>query len=180
MLRSLLLAMNKAIFLDRDGVINYDSPYYIKSPDEFNFIPGSIDAIVKLNQAGYLVGIATNQSGLSRGLYDIATLDAIHQKMCNTIEENGGKIHHIQFCPHMPDTGCECRKPKPGMLINLAKKLDVQLSEVYFVGDKLTDVDAARAAGAKPIFIFPSSEKSQELVPTYTSLQDFVINMLFI
>jgi D-glycero-D-manno-heptose 1,7-bisphosphate phosphatase len=171
--------MNKAIFLDRDGVINYDSPHYIKSPDEFHFIPGSIEAIVKLTQAGYLVGIATNQSGLSRGLYDRATLDAIHQRMCHAIEKNGGKIHHIEFCPHLPDTGCECRKPKPGMLINLAKKLGVNLSSVYFVGDKLTDVDAARAAGAKPIFILPSSEKSQEDVPTYGSLQDFVLNKLF-
>lgn len=170
----MLFAMNKAVFLDRDGVINYDSPYYIKSPDEFIFIPGSIEAIVKLNQAGYKVGIATNQSGLSRGLYDRATLDAIHQKMCKAIEENGGKIHHIEFCPHLPDAGCECRKPKPGMLISLAKKLEVSLSEVYFVGDKQTDVEAARAAGARPIFIATSMEQNKtEDVQIYSSLSKF-------
>lgn len=171
--------MTKAIFLDRDGVINYDSVDYIKSPDEFIFIPGSLEAIVKLNKAGYLVGIATNQSGLSRGYYDRVTLDAIHEKMCKAIEKAGGQIHHIEFCPHMPDIGCECRKPKPGMLIKLSKKLDVKLSDVYFVGDKITDIEAARAAGAKPIFISTEKiEKQDEDVLTYASLAEFVDFMM--
>jgi D-glycero-D-manno-heptose 1,7-bisphosphate phosphatase len=145
--------MKKVILLDRDGVINYDSPYYIKSPEEFHFIPGSIEVISKLTKAGYEIGVATNQSGLSRGYYDLDTLEKIHQKMCTEIEKQGGKIKFIEFCPHMPDAGCACRKPQPGMLINLAQKFEVDIGQVYFVGDKMTDVQAAIAAGAKPVFI---------------------------
>lgn len=167
--------MNKAIFLDRDGVINYDSPDYIKSPEEFHFIPGSIEAIVKLNQAGYQIGIATNQSGLSRGYYDLATLNAIHEKMCHAIESAGGKIHHIEFCPHLPNQNCECRKPKPEMLMRLAQKCEVNLSDVYFVGDKITDMEAAVTSGAKPILIAAENAKNNKSsFNTYVNLKKFV------
>ena len=171
--------MKKVILSDRDGVINYDSPYYIKSPEEFCFIPGSIEAISKLTKAGYEIGIATNQSGLSRGYYDLDTLEKIHQKMCVEIEKQGGKIKFIEFCPHMPDAGCFCRKPQPGMLLNLAKKFEVDLRQVYFVGDKMTDVQAGVAAGANPVFI--SSQGLYELetiqckaLKVSKTLKDFV------
>lgn len=145
--------MKKVILLDRDGVINYDSPNYIKSPDEFHFIPGSIEAISKLTKAGFNIGVATNQSGISRGYYDLETLNKIHHKMCSEIEKQGGKIEHIEYCPHMPDANCSCRKPQPGMLLNLAKKFEVDLGNVYFVGDKETDVEAAIRGGAQPVFL---------------------------
>lgn len=144
----------KLIILDRDGVINEDSDHYIKSPEEFNPVPGSVDAIAMLTKAGYNVAIATNQSGLFRGLFTRETLDQMHQKLLGLLEPAGGKIYHIELCPHGPDEGCDCRKPAPGMLkkIQGVAGLD-DLSGVFFVGDTLKDVQAARAAGASPLLV---------------------------
>src|SRR3990167_4646524 len=144
---------NKVIFLDRDGVINHDSEEYIKSPDEWRPIPGSIEAIAKLTQAGFVLFITTNQSGISRGFFNLNTLEKIHQKMQSSIEAIGGKIEKIYFCPHHPDDNCQCRKPKPGLFENAAKDYSINLSEVYVIGDSLRDIQAGLAIKAKTILV---------------------------
>lgn len=151
----------KVILLDRDGVINVDSPEYIKSPEEFIPIPGSLEAIAKLNQRGFRIGVATNQSALARGLIDFITLAQIHHKMTDCVEKQGGIIDFIEYCPHLPSDGCECRKPKPGMLINLAKKFAVNLNDVYFVGDRSSDISAAMSVNAKPVFLGSNINRSE-------------------
>lgn len=145
--------MNKVVLLDRDGVINQDSIHYIKSAEEFIPIPGSIEAIARLTQAGYRIGVATNQSGVSRGYYNEEELGAIHEKMLGLVRAQGGEIEAIEYCIHMPDEHCSCRKPGTGMLLALAKRLDCSLSEVFFIGDRVSDIQAAEAAGAKPIMV---------------------------
>lgn len=141
------------IILDRDGVINHDSIDYIKSPDEWVAIPGSLEAIAHLNRAGYRVVIATNQSGIARGYYDLATLDEIHEKMMHELATVGGYIEGIFFCPHHPDEGCACRKPKPGLLFQIEEQLGVPLAETYFIGDSHVDMKAAKAAGCLPLLV---------------------------
>jgi D-glycero-D-manno-heptose 1,7-bisphosphate phosphatase len=141
------------VMLDRDGVINYDSKAYIKSPSEWIPIPGSFDAISKLTQSGIKVGIASNQSGIARGLYDEAILAQIHQKMMQGVEAAGGRIDKIVYCPHMPDAGCQCRKPQPGMLYEIANFFGSSPEGKFFVGDRKTDVIAAKACGAIPLLI---------------------------
>lgn len=141
------------ILIDRDGVINHDSFDYIKSPEEFHFLPGSVDALVKLSKAGYVIGVATNQSGVARGYYDIETLSKIHEKLLKTVHAAGGEIGAIVYCPHHPNEGCACRKPNPGMLYQLAKLLHRRLKGVCFIGDRFSDVQAALAAGAKPVIV---------------------------
>ncbi|RUR12681.1 D-glycero-beta-D-manno-heptose 1,7-bisphosphate 7-phosphatase [Legionella sp. km772] len=175
--------MNKVILLDRDGVINYDSLHYIKSEAEYILIPESVDAIARLTEAGYKIGLATNQSGVSRGLYSEDTLLAIHQKMVNTIEEAGGRIDAIEYCIHLPEKNCACRKPKPGMLYALAQKLKCSLEGVPFVGDRISDIQAAQAVGAYPVMILSSMTDRQHLqnypqIPTYDSLAAFVDTLL--
>lgn len=156
---------------------------YIKSPQEFIFIPGSLEAIAKLTHAGYRIGIATNQSGLSRGFYNEETLDKIHQKLLTELRTLGGEIHAITYCSHMPDTGCECRKPRPGMLLKLANQFKVDLSEVYFIGDRVSDIEAAYAAGAKPMMVLSPMTDMNALtayseVPVYSSLEHVVDQLL--
>src|SRR3990172_4217319 len=141
------------IILDRDGVINYDSDEYIKSPEEWVPIPGSLEAIARLNQAGYQVVVATNQSGLARGYFDIATLDRIHKKMHDALALHGGKVAALFYCPHGPDEGCDCRKPRPGLFEQIARQFTVDLNGVPAIGDSLRDVEAARAVGARPILV---------------------------
>lgn len=166
--------MQKVILLDRDGVINYDSPNYIKSTDEFNFIPGSVKAIAQLTKLGFIIGIATNQSGIARGLYDHNTLNAIHTKMLTKIRNHGGDIAAIEYCPHHPKDNCVCRKPAPGMLYKLADRLECELTHTPFIGDKLSDLKAALNAGAKPILIANNNIKLNKSeypnVPIYHSL----------
>jgi D-glycero-D-manno-heptose 1,7-bisphosphate phosphatase len=141
----------KLIILDRDGVINKESRDYIKSPDEWQPIPGSLEAIAKLNQNGYTVVIATNQSGIARGYYDLQTLDAIHNKMHTELAKLNGKITKIYFCPHGPDDGCECRKPKPGMCEQIARDFNIDLNTLHpiFVGDSMRDYQIASSTGCK-------------------------------
>ncbi len=143
----------RLIILDRDGVVNQDSDNYIKSVDEFIPLPGSLEAIARLSQSGYRVAVATNQSGISRGFYDVATLDAMHDKLRRLLAAVGGEIEMIAFCPHGPDDSCECRKPKPGMYLEIAKRMDVSLGSVPVVGDSLRDLQAAQAVGARPILV---------------------------
>ncbi len=134
----------KAIVLDRDGVINHDSDAYIKSTDEWIPIAGSLAAIEKLNQK-YKVAVATNQSGIGRGYYDESVLTAMHQKMSHLLSEKGGHIDHIEYCPHLPDAGCECRKPNTLMLEKIAEKFDLDPTEMVFIGDSKSDYECAKS-----------------------------------
>jgi D-glycero-D-manno-heptose 1,7-bisphosphate phosphatase len=143
----------KLIVLDRDGVINQDSDAYIKSVEEWQPIPGSLEAIAKLYHAGYRIVIATNQSGLARGLFDIEDLNAMHRKLRWNLGRLGGQIEAVFFCPHAPDAGCRCRKPATGMIEDIGHRLQTSLTDVPFVGDSFKDIQAARAVGASPILV---------------------------
>lgn len=143
----------KLVILDRDGTINEDSDSYVKSIDEWRPIDGSLDAIARLTQAGYRVVVATNQSGIARGLFDTSTLIAIHDRLQQAAAQAGGRIDAFFFCPHAADSACECRKPKPGMLLEIARRFNVSLSDVYMVGDAQRDLEAAAAAGARPVLV---------------------------
>jgi D-glycero-D-manno-heptose 1,7-bisphosphate phosphatase len=143
----------KLIILDRDGVINYDSDEFIKSPDEWIPIPGSLEAIARLNQAGYRVVVATNQSGIARGLFNIVTLNAIHQKMHAAAQRVGADIDAVFFCPHAADDNCDCRKPKAGMLYEIAKRFSVSLKGVPNVGDSLRDLQSGFIVGCTPYLV---------------------------
>ena len=150
----------KLVILDRDGVINHDSDQYIKSPDEWKPIAGSLEAIARFTQAGYQVVVATNQSGLGRGLFDMAALNAMHDKMHKAVSQLGGRIDAVFFCPHAADAGCTCRKPQPGMLLEIAARFDADLAGVPAIGDSLRDLRAASAVGARPILVL--SGKGQQ------------------
>lgn len=143
----------KLVVLDRDGTINRDSPDYIKSASEWQALPGSPEAIARLNAAGYTVAVASNQSGLARGLFDEEALAAIHEKMRRTVRQAGGEIDTIVWCPHHPDDGCRCRKPAPGLLERLSDHYGIPLTGVPVVGDSRRDLEAARAVGARPILV---------------------------
>ena len=143
----------KLIILDRDGVINHDSDQFIKSPEEWKPIPGSLEAIARLCQADYRVVVATNQSGVGRGLFDMHTLNAIHDKMHKAVALAGGRIDAIFFCPHAADADCRCRKPKPGMLEDIAARFNTDLRGVPAIGDSLRDLTAAAEMGAQPILV---------------------------
>ncbi|AHE67776.1 D-glycero-beta-D-manno-heptose 1,7-bisphosphate 7-phosphatase [Legionella oakridgensis] len=175
--------MNNLFLLDRDGVINQDSLHYIKSVDEFELLPGSVEAIARLTQAGYRVAIATNQSGVARGYYDEAQLAAIHANLIANVCRAGGRIDRIEYCPHMPDAGCACRKPQPGMLLAIAHAFNCSLANVPFVGDRVSDIQAAMAAGANPIMVLSSMTDRAGLaaypdVPVFNSLADCVTDFL--
>lgn len=144
---------NRYILLDRDGVINRDSDDFIKSPEEWQPIVGSLEAIALLNEHGYKIAVITNQSGVARGLFDEATLKKIHAKMQRMTEEKGGRIEAIYFCPHGPDDGCNCRKPKPGLLEQFAADNNVSLYGMTVIGDSLRDLQSAQAVGANPILV---------------------------
>lgn len=143
----------KLLILDRDGVINQDSDAYIKSLEEWIPIPGSIEAIAQLSKAGWTVAVATNQSGIARGYYDLATLEAMHARLRMLVDEQGGEVGLIVYCPHGPDEGCECRKPKPGMLRTIAAHYQVELAGLWFVGDSKGDLEAALTVDAQPILV---------------------------
>jgi D-glycero-D-manno-heptose 1,7-bisphosphate phosphatase len=143
----------KLVILDRDGVINVDSDRFIKTPDEWKPIPGALEAIARLNGAGFHVAVATNQSGIERGLLDMSTLNAIHAKMLKAVQEVGGRIDVIYYCPHSGDAGCRCRKPEPGMLIDIGQRLNVDLKDVVCIGDSPRDLEAAVAVGGIPYLV---------------------------
>lgn len=153
----------KLIILDRDGVINYDSDQFIKSPDEWKPIPGSLEAIARLNQEGYRVVVATNQSGIGRGLFDMPTLNAIHDKMHKSLAQVGGRIDAIFFCPHTNEADCSCRKPKSGMMLEISARYGVGLADVPAVGDSLRDLEAAARLGANLYLVLTGKgEKTKE------------------
>ena len=143
----------KLVILDRDGTINHDSDEHVKSPEEWRPIKGSLEAIARLVQAGYRVVVATNQSGIARGLFDTRTLFAIHDTLQRAAAQVGGRVDAFFFCPHAADSACQCRKPRPGMLLEVARRFNVSLEGVYMVGDARRDVEAAAAAGARPVLV---------------------------
>lgn len=149
----------KLVILDRDGTINYDSERYIKSPSEWRPIEGSLEGIARLTQAGYRIVVATNQSGIARGLFDTATLVAIHDTLQRAVMQAGGRIDAFFFCPHAADSDCACRKPKPGMLQEVARRFNISLEDTYMVGDAHRDVEAAAAAGARPVLVLSGRGK---------------------
>ena len=175
----------KLIILDRDGVINEDSDDYIKSTDEFIPLPDSLEAIARLNHAGYTVMVATNQSGIARGLFSIDTLNAIHSKLRRELSTYGGRVDGIFFCPHGPDDHCDCRKPAPGLLYEIAERTGRSLEGVPAVGDSLRDIQAAQAVGASPVLVktgkgvrtlaHPHDLKD---VPVFNNLAEFVDALL--
>ena len=141
------------LILDRDGVINQDSDAYIKSPEEWIPIPGSLEAIALLTRKGYRIVVLTNQSGLARGLFDLPTLERIHARMLSAIAAAGGRIEDIFWCPHGPEDGCDCRKPKPGLFHAFAAKYQTDLSGIPAIGDSYRDLQAAWSVGASPILV---------------------------
>ena len=154
------------IILDRDGVINEDSDQFIKHPDEWQPIEGSLEAIARLKQAGFLVGIASNQSGIGRELFDLATLNAMHAKLQQLLAKLGAHVDLITFCPHVPDEHCDCRKPLPGLYKQLAQRWNIELDGVPVVGDSLRDVEAARAVNASPVLLLTGKgEKTLSQLP---------------
>lgn len=180
------------VILDRDGVINFDSDQYIKSVTEWTPIPGSLEAIARLSRADLSVVVATNQSGIARGLYDMTALNLIHQKMIEALREHGGEIEAIFFCPHGPEDGCACRKPKPGLLQEISDRLNVSLAGVPVVGDSLRDLESAKAAGAAPVLVrtgngarsetelsSAQAEGREPRVPVYDDLSAFAEDLLY-
>ncbi len=169
------------VILDRDGVINRESREFVKSAAEWQPLPGSMEAIGLLTRSGYDVCIATNQSGLGRGLFDRRALAAMHRKLRRLAARHGGRVVRVAICPHRPNEGCDCRKPAPGLLLQLARRMRRDLAGVPFVGDTLRDLDAAVAAGARPVLVLTGNgeatrralEKSGRRVDTYPDLLAF-------
>lgn len=143
----------KLVILDRDGTINEDSDDYVKSPDEWVPIPGALQAIARLSHAGFRVVIASNQSGVGRGYFDMSTLNAMHDKMRRLLAEEGGRIDAIFCCTHAPEEGCHCRKPLPGLFEEIAQRYQTGLQYIPAVGDSLRDLEAAASAGAAPVLV---------------------------
>lgn len=172
----------KIIVLDRDGVINEDSDDYIKSADEWHPVAGSIEAIAKLKKAGWLVAIATNQSGLKRGYYDRATLSQMHLKMQGLLAEQGAQVDWINFSPYLAECGSVCRKPLTGMLRAIEQRFGFPLLDTTMVGDSLADIKAAQAMGLKPVLVrsgkgertLASQDPCLQNVPVYANLYQFV------
>lgn len=175
----------KLIVLDRDGVINRDIDGPVISPMLWEPIEGSLQAIARLNQAGYQVAVATNQSGIARGMLSVDDLHAVHKTMHEQVTQAGGSIDTVVFCPHSESEECACRKPAPGMLYTLSERLNVDLTSVAVVGDSLRDIQAAMAAAAQPVLVRTGkgestleSNKGLEHIPAYDSLADYVDHLL--
>lgn len=150
------------MILDRDGVINRESSAFVKTPDEWVPLPGSIRAIASLSQAGFIVAVASNQSGLARGLFDRNALRAMHRKLRKLVTAAGGRVDRIEVCPHGPDDGCSCRKPGPGLVYRLARHFHADLALTAVIGDSLRDLEAAAAAGARPILVRTGNGRKTE------------------
>ncbi len=181
--------MNKLIILDRDGVINKDSDSYIRSVDEWQPIPGSIEAIADLSRAGYQIAVATNQSGLARGYFDVKELDAMHAKMMELVKAQDGRIAAVLYCPHGPDDHCNCRKPKPGMILQFISQFHQKPQDVWVVGDSLRDLQAGLAANCKTALVktgkglrsleaIANTEKGLSAALVFDHLKSFADNIL--
>ena len=165
----------KLVILDRDGVINFDSEHFIKSPAEWKPIPGSPEAIARLTQNGYKVVVATNQSGIGRGLFDMDTLNAIHEKMHRSVQSVGGRIDAIFYCPHADQANCDCRKPKSGMFERISGCFNVDLEGIPTVGDSLRDLVAGARLGAQPFLVLTGKGQktlANETLPEGTQVFD--------
>lgn len=169
---------SKLIILDRDGVINEDSKNHIKSPEEWVAIPGSLEAIARLCREDYRVFVVTNQSGISKGLFSINTLNRTHQKMMDELHRSGGEISAIFFCPHDDGDQCQCRKPKPGMFQELSQRLKCNLKDVYAAGDSVRDLQAAEASGAMPVLIETGNGaiSIEEITKNSSNYNDTIVN----
>ena len=152
---------NKLVILDRDGVINADSDNYIRTAEEWIPLPGSIEAIARLSKAGYLIAVATNQSGLARGYFDEITLANMHNLMCELVEAAGGRIDVVCYCPHAPDENCGCRKPKMGLLEQISAALDLSVQGAWLVGDHEKDMQMAVAGSCKPLLVRTGKGKGE-------------------
>ena len=173
------------LILDRDGVINEDHKDYIKNASEWVAIPGSLEAIARLCQGGYRIVVVTNQAGMARKKLDISSLNDIHRKLLDHLSQYGGTIDAFFFCPHDPRKNCDCRKPRPGLLQEISKRLRVSLTDVPLVGDKISDVEAALAVGAKPILVRTGygqdsldSGKLPDDIPVFANLAEVADNLL--
>ncbi len=163
----------RLVVLDRDGVINRESSDFVKSAAEWQALDGSIKAIAALTKGGFRVAVASNQSGLARGLFDYGALYAMHEKMRNLVAAAGGRIDHIAICPHGPDDDCDCRKPRPGLLLQVGEQFGVDMTDVPFIGDSVRDLEAAVAAGSRPILVRSGNGRSAEkdLPPALRSVE---------
>lgn len=162
------------VILDRDGVINHDSDAYIKSLEEWVPYPSAIDAIAQLNKAGYTVAIATNQSGIARGYYDETTLQSMHDRLTELVEAKGGRIAHIAYCPHGPDDQCACRKPLPGLLLQIQQQLGMDsLTGSWMVGDSLRDLKAGESVGCRSVLV--RTGKGEKTLASHTNLENTLV-----
>jgi D-glycero-D-manno-heptose 1,7-bisphosphate phosphatase len=169
--------LKKVVFLDRDGVINFDSPDYIKSREEFEFIPGSVEAVRELTTNGFDCIVITNQSALARNLISAAELGRIHTMMKKAIASAAGRITDIFWCPHLPDDGCDCRKPEPGLIYQARRKYDINLAAAVMVGDSARDIECARRAGVGRALLVQSGKdgdvqgqlKARQMVPDHVA-----------
>ncbi len=178
----------KLIVLDRDGVINAESADYVRDADEWHPLPGSLEAIARLHAAGYRIVVVTNQAGIGRGIMSEDAVLRVHERMLEEVKRAGGAIASIQYCPHSPDQGCDCRKPEPGMLRNVEREFGCSLRDVPFVGDKSSDIGAARAVGARPVLVLTGYGKGTlaklreagefDDVAVYPDLATFVSELL--
>ncbi|QBC43876.1 D-glycero-beta-D-manno-heptose 1,7-bisphosphate 7-phosphatase [Iodobacter fluviatilis] len=165
----------KLLILDRDGVINEDSPDYIKTPEEWIPVAGSLEAIGELSRSGWTIVVATNQSAIGRKMISVDVLNRIHAKMHRALAEQGGHIDAVFFCPHAPDTTCVCRKPNPGMLLDISSRFHVPSAQLVMVGDSLRDLQAIAAVGGKPILVRTGNGVKTErkgLLPDGTEIFD--------
>ena len=166
----------KLILLDRDGVINYDSDKFVKNIDEFDLIPESIEAIANFTQAGFKVVVCTNQSGIGRGLFSMEDLNAMHSKLHQVVDQAGGSIDAIIFCPHIPDANCNCRKPKPGMILDICERFNIDdIAKVMLIGDSIRDLEAISNAGGIPVLVKTGNGKktlAKQSLPAGTLIFD--------
>ena len=177
--------VKKLVILDRDGVINYNSENYIKTPDEWIPIPGSLAAIACLNKLGYSIVVATNQSSVARGYCSLETLRAIHQKMQEELAKLGGRIEQIYFCPHAPEANCVCRKPNPGLLYAISQDFPKAFPNATLVGDSFRDIQAAQKAGCQAVLVKTgngrktiASNKELDWIPIFEDLSDYVSHLI--
>jgi D-glycero-D-manno-heptose 1,7-bisphosphate phosphatase len=165
------------IILDRDGVINHESSQYIKSPAEWEPIPGSLEAMARLNRAGFRILLATNQSGIGRGYFDIVTLDLIHEKLQQSLAAVGGYIEAIFFCPHHPEDNCDCRKPKAGLINQMRSQYrELNVNQTFFIGDSWSDIEAAKLGGCLPLLVLTG--KGQQSINTHPYLATAIPNFI--
>jgi len=173
--------LNKVVFLDRDGTINRDSPDYIKGREEFEFLPGSLEAIKNLTHHGFVNIVVTNQSAVPRKLISLKELEFVHNMMAQTIALNGGEIKDIFYCPHMPEDGCDCRKPEPGLFFQAREKYGIDLTAAVMVGDSAKDIESARRAGCGRAVLVKSGQKDdvEEELKTRQIRVDYVAMDLY-